>query len=235
MLWGFGNAVDVESEVKVMKFNDFKKLMNLQFFSDGEGAGGDGGGTGAGDGTGSGSDGAGDGGKGEGKSFEDFLKDPKNQAEFDRRVAKALNTQKEKLDGEYQTNLEAAKKEAEKLAKMNSDQKKQYEAEKTEQLIKDQQKEIERLTKEATRAELSKEASRIMKADHSIIATQDMLDFVVGDDADTTKANISKLVGIIQEDRKLQEEKRATGRTPKNYSGSGNMMSEIDKRIAKYQ
>lgn len=200
----------------------------LQLFADGGDGGAGSNGTGAGDGAGnSGNDGD--------KSFEDFLKDPKNQAEFDRRVEKALNTQKEKLDGEYQTSLEEAKKEAGKLAKMNADQKKQYEAEKMEQLVKDQQKEIERLTKEATRAELSKEASRIMKADHSIIATQDMLDFVVGDDADTTKANISKLVGIIQEDRKLQEEKRATGKTPRNYSGSGNMTSEIDRRIAKYQ
>ena len=76
-----------------MKFKEFKKvMMGLQLFAGGEGDGADGNGT------------------GEGKSFEDFLEDPKNQAEFDRRVAKALNTQKEKLDGEYQSSLEEAKK-----------------------------------------------------------------------------------------------------------------------------
>ena len=171
-----------------MKFKEFKKvMMGLQLFAGGEGDGADGNGTGAGDGTGSGGEGDGDNGNGEGKSFEDFLKDPENQAEFDRRVAKALNTQKEKLDGEYQSSLEEAKKEGERLAKMNAEQKKQYEAEKRDQLIKDQQKEIERLKQETMKAELSKEAARIMKADHSIIATQDMLDFVVGGDADATR------------------------------------------------
>lgn len=219
-----------------MKFKEFKKvMMGLQLFAGGEGDGADGNGTGAGDGTGSGGEGDGGNGTGEGKSFEDFLKDPENQAEFDRRVAKALNTQKEKLDGEYQSSLEEAKKEGERLAKMNAEQKKQYEAEKSDQIIKDQQKEIERLKQEAMKAELSKEAARIMKADHSIIATQDMLDFVVGGDADATRANIGKLVGIIQENRKFQEEKRATGRTPKSYRSGGDVMSEIDKRIAKYQ
>lgn len=198
----------------------------LQMFADG----GDGGDEGGGDPN---DDSDPDGGNGGG--FDDFLKDPENQAEFDRRIAEALNAQKEKLDGEYQSGLESAKKEAEKLAKMNAEQKKQYEAEKNGQLIKDQQKEIERLKQEAVKVELSKEAARIMKADHSIIATQDMLDFVVGKDADETKANISKLVGIIHEDRKAQEERRATGRTPKSYRGSDGSMSEIDKRIAKYQ
>lgn len=216
-----------------MKFYNLRK-MNLQLFAEGEGDGAEGNGSGTGEGA-NGNEGEGSNSGGKEGSFDDFLSNPKNQAEFDRRVAKALSTQKAKLDGEYQTNLADAKKEAEKLARMNSEQKKQYEAEKKDQLIKDQQEEINRLKQDALRSELSKEAARIMKSDHSIIATQDMLDFVVGDNADTTKANISKLVGIILDDRKLQEEKRATGRTPRSYSNNGNVMSEIDKRIAKYQ
>ena len=69
-----------------------------------------------------------------------------------------------------------------------------------------------------------------------ITATQDFLDLVVTGDADTSNANVKKLVGIILSDRKSQEEKRATGRTPKSYGNNGgNAMSEIDKRIAKYK
>ena len=220
---------------KIMKLFKSRRKFNLQLFAEGDGNGADGNGAGTGEGAEGGGVEGGDGfGEGTG-SFDDFLSNPENQAEFDRRIAKALSTQKAKLDGEYQTNLADAKKEAEKLAKMNAEQKKQYEAEKKDQLIKDQQAEIDKLKHEALKAELSKEAARIMKSDHSIIATQDMLDFVVGDDADTTKANIAKLVGIIQEDRKLQEEKRATGRTPRNYDNNNNTMSEIDKRIAKYK
>lgn len=209
-------------------FNLYKKI-NLQLFADGEGDGTEGNGAGAeGNNEGEGS-------QGEKSGFDDFLKDPDNQAEFDRRIAKALETQKTRLEGEFQTNLADAKKEAEKLAKMNSEQKKQYEAEKKDQLIKNQQEEINRLKQDALRSELSKEAARIMKNDHEIIATQDMLDFVVGNDSETTNANIKKLVGIILDDRKQVEKTRATGRTPKNYSSNKGTMSEIDKRIAKYQ
>lgn len=126
-----------------------------------------------------------------------------------------------------------ARAEAEKLAKMNSEQKRQYEAEKKDQLIKDQQAEIDRLKQDALRSELSKSAARIMKDDYQIIATQDMLDFAVGADAETTKANIAKLVGIIRDDRKLQEEKRARGTVPKAYrTDGGEQESEIKKRIA---
>lgn len=126
-----------------------------------------------------------------------------------------------------------ARAEAEKLAKMNSEQKRQYEAEKKDQLIKDQQAEIDRLKQDALRSELSKSAARIMKDDYQIIATQDMLDFAVGADAETTKANIAKLVGIIRDDRRLQEEKRARGTVPKAYrTDGGEQESEIKKRIA---
>ena len=223
-----------------MKNKIFELMMDLQLFAEGDG-------TGAGDpGNGAGNPGGEGAGGSEGKeggdpkpnntgSFDDFLSNPENQAEFDRRVAKALNKQKEKLDSEYQVGLEDAKKEAEKLAKMNAEQKKQYEEEKKDQLLKDQQAEIDKLKHDAMRSELSKEAARIMKADHSIVATQDMLDFVVGDDADTTRANIEKLVGIIKEDRKQVEAARATGRTPKSYGGNNPTVSEIDKRIAKYK
>lgn len=126
-----------------------------------------------------------------------------------------------------------ARAEAEKLAKMNSEQKRQYEAEKKDQLIKDQQAEIDRLKQDALRSELSKSAARIMKDDYQIIATQDMLDFAVGADAETTKANIAKLVGIIRDDRRLQEEKRSRGTVPKAYrTDGGEQESEIKKRIA---
>lgn len=126
-----------------------------------------------------------------------------------------------------------ARAEAEKVAKMNSEQKLQYEAEKKDQLIKDQQAEIDRLKQDALRSELSKSAARIMKDDYQIIATQDMLDFAVGTDAESTTANIAKLVGIIMDDRKLQEEKRARGTVPKAYrTDGGEQESEIKKRIA---
>lgn len=59
-------------------------------------------------------------------TFDNFLKGEGNQAEFDRRVQKAIETAKSK----WQEINDAEKSEAEKLAKMNKEQKLEYEAQK---------------------------------------------------------------------------------------------------------
>ena len=59
-------------------------------------------------------------------TFDDFLKDGKNQAEFDKRVQKAINTAKTN----WEELMNSEKSEAEKLAKMNKEQKLEYQAQK---------------------------------------------------------------------------------------------------------
>lgn len=61
------------------------------------------------------------------KTFDDILSNKEYQAEFDRRINKAIETSKNKLLAE----LEAEKTEAEKLAKMKAEEKLQYELDKT--------------------------------------------------------------------------------------------------------
>lgn len=113
-----------------------KMPMNLQFFAEGGdgGAGGGAGGGASGDaGTAAGAEGGATGGEGGAatpQSFDDFLKDPKNQAEFDRRVAKALDTSRTKMQADIEAKMQEARTEAEKMAKMNAEQKAQYEREK---------------------------------------------------------------------------------------------------------
>lgn len=126
-----------------------------------------------------------------------------------------INRKFAKWQAEKEQAVADAQEEAAKLAKMNGEQRRQYEAKKKDQRITDLEAKIEEYKKAALRTELSKSAARILKEDHQILATQDMLDFVVGDDAESTRANIVKLTGIIQDDRKLQEEKRAAGPGPK--------------------
>lgn len=126
-----------------------KMPMNLQHFAaDGAGGGAGGGGTsGDGEGTGegtaaAGSEGAAAGGEGGAavpQSFDDFLKDPKNQAEFDRRVEKALNTSRTKMQAEIEAKMQEARTEAEKMAKMNAEQKAQYEREKQTKELDDRE------------------------------------------------------------------------------------------------
>lgn len=153
----------------------------------------------------------------------------------DAEVDAIVNRKYAKWKAEQEKAVAAAKEEAGKLAKMNADQKRQYEAEKSAQRIQDLEKEIEGYKRDAQRAELSKSAANILKEEHQIIATQDMLDFVTGEDEEATKANIAKLVGIILDDRKNQEERRATGTTPKSYRNQGEELDEVQKRIAKYR
>ena len=64
--------------------------------------------------------------KKEGQTFDEVLSNKEYQAEFDRRVQKAIETAKTK----WQEINDAEKSEAEKLAKMNKEQKLEYEAQK---------------------------------------------------------------------------------------------------------
>ena len=60
-------------------------------------------------------------------SFTELLKNPEYQREFDKLVDKSLNTAKTKWENDYQEKLAKEKSEAEKLAKMDADQKIKYE------------------------------------------------------------------------------------------------------------
>ena len=129
--------------------------MDLQFFAADDGGSGGAGGSTSGDGGAAGTEGAGTGSEGGAapQSFDDILKDPKYQAEFDRRVAKALDTNRTKMQAEIETKMQEARTEAEKMAKMNAEQKAQYEREKQEKELADREAEITRRELTATAKE----------------------------------------------------------------------------------
>lgn len=144
----------------------------------------------------------------------------------DKDVDEIINKKYAKWKADSEKELKDAKAEATKLAKMNAEQKQQYEIEKLTE-------ENKRLKAQAVKAELGKTAATLLK-EQNIDATQDMLDFVVGSDADTTKQNIDKFVSIIQAQLKAAEVERAKGTTPQRYGGQNDEKSEIQKRIDKY-
>ena len=72
--------------------------------------------------------------------FDGFLADPKNQAEFDRRVAKALETAK----GNWEKDAQKRATEAEKLAKLSAEQRAQVEQERREKAIAEREAAITR-------------------------------------------------------------------------------------------
>ena len=80
-----------------------KVPMNLQLFADGDGAGsGDDSGNGGGSGSDEGNGDSGKSGDGKPQSFDDFLKGDGNQAEFDRRVNKAIHTAVQKAQEKWE-------------------------------------------------------------------------------------------------------------------------------------
>lgn len=107
----------------------------------------------------------------------------------DKDVDAIVNKKFAKWKSEQEAAVKSAKAEAEKLAKMNAEQKQRYELEKL-------QKENAELKAAAEKVELGRTATSILR-EHKIDATQDILDFVVGADVEDTKGRIDKLVSII--------------------------------------
>lgn len=159
--------------------------------------------------------------------FEAFLKDPKNQAEFDRRVNKAIQTREANLSEQHKQAIEQAKKEAEEVASMTAEQQIQHELDKLKE-------ENEKLQAAQLRVELSKTASGLLR-DEKIDVTDDVLDFVLGADEKSTKANIEKLTGVIQEQLKAAEARRATGTTPTVFKGTNQQKTDLQRRLEKYK
>ena len=122
--------------------------MNLQLFAEGDGAGAgdDGNGGGAG-----GDNGSGEGGEDTPPSFDDFLKTGDNQAEFDRRLQKAINTAVTNEQKKWQAMTDDKLSEAEKLAKMTEEEKTKYLQQKREKNLTDREAAV-------TRKELMAEA-----------------------------------------------------------------------------
>lgn len=114
------------------------------------------------------------------KSFDDVLKDRKYQSEFDRRVAKALETAKVKWDTEKATELENVKTEAEKMAKMSEEQKQKA-------LFEKQLEEFEKEKKAFEGEKLLNETSKQL-IDKKL--PESFAGFLVKENADETLKNI---------------------------------------------
>lgn len=217
-----------------MKKNELlKNVFNLQMFADGSDAGvgtdTDGGaetnpqgtepnanGTKGKDGT-------------ESKESEEKSKDKGGEKKYsDDDVNDIVNKKFAIWKSEHEKEVAEAKAEAEKLAKMNADQKKDYEIEKLKA-------ENEKYKALQVRTELGKEASKQLK-EKNIDATAEILDFVVGENAEATSKNIDSFVAIIEKQLALKEAERAKGKTPNSYNqGDQRTLSEFEKRIAKYK
>lgn len=143
------------------------------------------------------------------KTYTQAEVDKMLQSETDRRVTEALKKQARK-------NQDAIK-EAEKLAKMNSEEKYAYELEQREQAIIAKEREL-------ALAENKNVASKIL-ADKGI--SLDLVEFVIAEDAETMKTNIDTLERAFKKSVKSEVEKRLGTTTPKkNLTSSDELTKE---------
>ena len=183
-----------------------KVPMNLQLFAEGgDGAGADGG---NGGGSGEGAGGEGGAGGDTPPSFDDFLKTGGNQAEFDRRVQKAVNTAVTKAQEKWQALADDKLSEAEKLAKMTKEEKAQYMQQKREKELTDREAAI-------TRKELMAEAKNTLASDGLPQELAEVLDY---SDADTCKKSMEKVKEVFQRAVETAVEEKLTSLRKKHQA-----------------
>ena len=196
-------------------FKAFCKVpMNLQLFAEGDGVG-----TGDEGGNGGGASGTGDEGN-EPQSFDDFLKTGGNQAEFDRRVQKAVNTAVTNAQEKWQALTDDKLSEAEKLAKMTKEEKAQYMQQKKEKELSEREAAI-------TRKELMAEARNTLAGDGLPQELAEVLNYT---DADACKKSMETVKAAFQiAVEAAVEEKLKGGKPPKKATETDEQKTQQQK------
>lgn len=222
MGWGMAERKYVMSKVKSNReqSREGKFKMNLQLFGhDGDGAGADGS---NGGGTNDGGDGSSD-GSGKEPTFDDILKNG-HQAEFDRRVQKAIDTALGKAKEKWQALTDDKLSEAEKLAKMTKEEKAQYMQQKHEKELADREAAI-------TKRELMAEAKNTLAEKKLPSDLAEVLNYA---DADSCNKSIASVEKAFQAAVQAAVEERLKGGVPQKKATStenDTLESQVERLI----
>ena len=193
-----------------------KLPMNLQFFADG-GDGGDGAGAGGND------DGAGAGEQGEtgAESFDDFLQKDGNQAEFDRRMQKAIEKAVNKAQEKWRVLTDDKLSEAERLAKMTKEEKAEYQQKKREKELSDREAAV-------TRKELMAEAKNTLAEKNLPAGLAEVLNYA---DAESCNKSIAAVEKAFQAAVEAAVQERLKGGTPPKKAPETNTQEALEKQV----
>jgi len=175
------------------------KGMNLQLFAEGgegEGQGGEG------------STGEGSGDNNTPKTFTQSEVDKLIQSEADKRVTDALKTKEAKWQEEFKIKLEQERREAERLANLSADEKKQEE-------LKKKNDEISQKETELRKRELKLDTISVLSEKKLPV---DFADFLMGNDAETTNENIKKFSESFSKAIENAVNERLKGKSPNKGS-----------------
>lgn len=154
-------------------------------------------------------------------SFDDFLKDKNNQAEFDRRMNKGIQTAVANERARLEALADERVSEAEKLSKMTELEKQAYQQKKEAEKIAQRERDI-------TKRELTVEAKNTLTEKGLPLSLADILDY-----ADAEKCNAS--LATVEEAFKKAveagvEEKLKGGKPPKDVPPHDDE-AELEKQI----
>lgn len=156
------------------------------------------------------------------KTFDEMLKESNYQSEFDRKVQKSLETAKAKWEAEQ----EAKQSEAEKLAKMKDDERRNYEL---EQARKKQEEAELRLSA----YELKEEAIKMANIPETQVDVSllNLIDFrsIKAEQVEPTIKNIKKVFDSAVEN---EVNKRLKETTPKTVNANSSSNSERVSRFS---
>ena len=206
MSLNYRNGTDI-GRAGAERMNMKNKLYRaLQIFAEGEGTGtpGEPGGNDPGAGSGAST-------QMEPLSFDDFLAQEGNQAEFDRRVQKAINTAVNNAQKKWQTMTDGKVSEAEKLAQMTSEEKAEYRAKKAEQELAD-------LKKQIALGDMAKTA-RKMLSEENIAVPDEIIMNLVSDDAEKTKSAVESFAKVFKDAVQAAVKESLKGNPPKASTG----------------
>ena len=125
------------------------------------------------------------------------------QEEVDKMVEKRMA----RYDRAHQKEVESAKTEAAKLAKMNKDQKKDYELQQAQQKAQDAEAQLARYQ--------LRDTVRKQLVDGGFTPEESDIDLIVTADAETTKQNGDALLAMVERIRNDERQKTLSGSTPK--------------------
>lgn len=183
---------------KTKRFFKQRMPLNLQFFAEG-GTGNDGGGN----------DGGGAGNNGNNLTFDEWLASG-HQAEFERRVQKAVNTAVTNAQEKWKVLTDDKVSEAEKLAKMTAQEKSEY-------LQNKREKELEEREKKVARDELMAEAKNTLSGKNLPLELAEVLDYT---DADSCNKSITMVEKAFQKAVETAVEERLKGEAPPRKSSA---------------
>jgi hypothetical protein len=160
------------------------------------------------------------------QTFDEVLTNKEYQAEFDRRVQKAIQTHETKLKEQWKLEQDTQKSEAEKLAQMNETQKLQYQ-------LKKQEKANQEIQKKLNARDLKDEALKIATTQDTAFDPEFLNLFDYENMTAEQLQDKTKLIKAIQ-DRIVEKavNEWSKEKTPYNPDPSGNK-SSADEAINK--